>query len=141
RDCDAILAHETRQTIDFVMGNAEKLLKQAQLIHQLESGWMDGVATEVAQKVSMLLQHRHAHPGARQQKTKHHSRRPTTGNATSYFDRVWAHLASPRRITTNGRDGLCRAAYACLSGVDTIRPSRSSVTLIWHDSREFGRTS
>ena len=23
----------------------------------------------------------------------------------------------------------------------TIRPSSSSVTLIWHDSREFGRTS
>ena len=32
-------------------------------------------------------------------------------------------------------------AYACLSGVVTTSPSRSSVTLIWHDSREFGRTS
>jgi dienelactone hydrolase len=30
---------------------------------------------------------------------------------------------------------------ACRSGVDTVRPSRSSLTLIWHDRREFGRTS
>jgi dienelactone hydrolase len=30
---------------------------------------------------------------------------------------------------------------ACRSGVDTTRPSRSSLTLIWHDRREFGRTS
>ena len=31
--------------------------------------------------------------------------------------------------------------YACRSGVRTTRPSSSSVTLIWHDSREFGFTS
>ena len=30
---------------------------------------------------------------------------------------------------------------ACRSGVDTTRPSRSSLTLIWQDRREFGRTS
>ena len=32
-------------------------------------------------------------------------------------------------------------SQACRSGVDTTRPSSSSLTLIWHDSREFGRTS
>ena len=31
--------------------------------------------------------------------------------------------------------------YACFSGVRTISPSSSSLTLIWQDSREFGRTS
>ena len=30
---------------------------------------------------------------------------------------------------------------ACRSGVRTTSPSSSSVTLIWHDSREFGFTS
>ena len=34
-----------------------------------------------------------------------------------------------------------RAVQACRSGVDTTRPSSASLTLIWHDSREFGRTS
>ena len=34
-----------------------------------------------------------------------------------------------------------RFAQACRSGVRTIRPSSSSVTLIWQDRREFGRTS
>jgi hypothetical protein len=33
------------------------------------------------------------------------------------------------------------AAYACFSGVRTTRPSSSSLTLIWQDSREFARTS
>ena len=31
--------------------------------------------------------------------------------------------------------------YACFSGVRTTRPSSSALTLIWHDKREFGRTS
>ena len=34
-----------------------------------------------------------------------------------------------------------RDLHACRSGVVTTRPSSSGVTLIWHDSRELGRTS
>ena len=60
-DCDAIVANQARKALDFVVGNAEKFLKQAQLVHQLKGRWMDGVAAKVAQKIRMLLQHRHAH--------------------------------------------------------------------------------
>src|SRR6266567_3892539 len=31
-------------------------------------------------------------------------------------------------------------SYACRSGMRTTRPSSSSVTLIWQERREFGRT-
>ncbi len=41
---------------------------------------------------------------------------------------------------TGGDEELAQA-YACFSGVRTTSPSSSSETLIWHDSREFGRTS
>jgi hypothetical protein len=34
-----------------------------------------------------------------------------------------------------------RLRQACRSGVVTTRPSSSSVTRIWHDRREFSRTS
>ena len=40
-----------------------------------------------------------------------------------------------------GGDETSVGVYACLSGVVTLKPSSSSVTLIWQDSREFGRTS
>jgi hypothetical protein len=40
----------------------------------------------------------------------------------------------------SGTAGIC-ASYACRSGVRTVSPSNSSVTLIWQDRREFGRTS
>src|SRR5215831_9102409 len=33
------------------------------------------------------------------------------------------------------------SGHACRDGVVTTRPSRSSLTLIWQDSRELGRTS
>ena len=34
-----------------------------------------------------------------------------------------------------------KVGYAWRSGVATMSPSSSSLTLIWHDSRELGRTS
>ena len=40
---------------------------------------------------------------------------------------------------TAAADGM--AGQACRSGVATTRPSSASVTLIWHDRREFARTS
>ena len=43
--------------------------------------------------------------------------------------------------SASGKSKAPDADYACLSGVRTTRPSSSSLTLIWHDSREFGRTS
>ncbi len=37
--------------------------------------------------------------------------------------------------------GLMARRYACRSGMRTTSPSSASVTLIWHERREFGRTS
>ena len=53
---------------------------------------------------------------------------PTLAQARSR--RCRRHLAGPRG-----------QYQACRSGVVTTRPSSSSLTLIWHDRREFGRTS
>jgi hypothetical protein len=50
-----------------------------------------------------------------------------------------------QRCTASLRYALHRIrdknSQACRSGVRTTSPSSASLTLIWHDSREFGRTS
>ena len=57
------------------------------------------------------------------------------------------HLAGRPQMSTRpsetclARLGVSERRYACFSGVRTTSPSSSSLTLIWHDSREFGRTS
>jgi hypothetical protein len=47
---------------------------------------MDGIASEVAQKILVLFKHDNGHAGARQQKSKHHSSGTTAGNAARGFD-------------------------------------------------------
>jgi hypothetical protein len=51
-------------------------------MHQLERRGVDGIAAEVAQEITMLLQHDHIDAGARQKEAKHHAGRPPAGDAT-----------------------------------------------------------
>ncbi len=71
------------------------------------------------------------------------TRKPTP--LTAEIVAEFSALAAPRRRGSAsqgiGDRALKRFAQACRSGVETTRPSSSSLTLIWHDSREFGRTS
>jgi hypothetical protein len=43
---------------------------------------MNGVATKIAQEISVLFEHRHLDPGPREQKTQHRARGSATGDAT-----------------------------------------------------------
>jgi hypothetical protein len=52
---------------------------------------MHGIAAKVAEKIRMLLQNDNAYPGARQEKSKHHSRRSTAGDATLCGQRLVRH--------------------------------------------------
>src|SRR5437870_1207473 len=61
----------------------EKIFEETELVHHLERGRMNRVTAKVAQKIRVFLQDYDVDPGARQQKPKHHSRRPTPGNAAS----------------------------------------------------------
>jgi hypothetical protein len=65
----------------------EELVEQTELVHDVERRWVDGVAAEVAQEVSVLLQHHDVDAGARQQEPEHHSGRPAAGDAAASLDR------------------------------------------------------
>jgi hypothetical protein len=58
----------------------EELIEQPEFMHQFESGWMDGVAAKVAEKIRVLLEDDDADTGAGEQKPEHYSRRSTTNN-------------------------------------------------------------
>src|SRR5689334_17515423 len=112
------------------MRQLEKFIEQTELVHHLQRRWMNGVAAEIAQEVRVLFRHDDGNTSSRQQEAKHHPGGSAANNATRCADRRHRHSLywlvknhGPARFRT-------RAAYACLSGVVTTSPSRSSVTLI-----------
>ena len=44
---------------------------------------MDGIAAEIAEKISMLFQHYNIHTHAGEKKTKHHAGRTASSDATA----------------------------------------------------------
>src|SRR5690349_14717349 len=103
---------------------------------------MHGISAKIAQEIGMLFENGDWDTSARQQEAEHHPGRTSADNAAGGFHR--RHGLSLRSLNKDKNRALVWFhvhAYACLSGVLTDSPSRSSVTLIWHDRREFGRTS
>src|SRR6202022_765522 len=62
-----------------LMRAAQEIVEQAELVHQLERGGVDGVAAKIAQKVCVLFEDEGFNAGARQEETEHHA-----GGAASY---------------------------------------------------------
>jgi hypothetical protein len=69
----------------------EELIKQAELVDELERGRMHGIAPKIAEKICMLFQNGNAHPGARKEKAKHHSGRSAADDATLGAQRSARH--------------------------------------------------
>src|SRR5262245_3287803 len=119
------------------MRQLQKFPEQAELVHHFKRRGVYGVPAKVAQEISVFFHDDNWNTSAREQEREHHARGPSTDDAAGGFGR--GHRRSCVKLTrTSGSTG---AGYACFSGTVTARPSRSSVTLIWHDSRELGRTS
>ena len=66
-------------------------------------------AAEIPQKIRMLFQHHHVDAGARQQETKHHSRRTAAGNAAPHSHGHQIRILSLERIFV-AADGVVRDA-------------------------------
>ena len=65
----------------------QELLKEPELMHQLERGRMNRIATKVAQKIGVLLKNRDLDARAREQKAEHHAGRPSAYDAAPGFNR------------------------------------------------------
>src|SRR5258707_1039416 len=91
-DRDKVLANLAAQLTHFLMRALEKIFEDAQFVHQLERARVNRIAAKVAQKIGMLLKHDDLDARARQQKSKHHARRPTAHDATASI-----HFRRPRK--------------------------------------------
>src|SRR6266508_793740 len=57
----------------FLVRQPEEVVEHAKLVHDLEGGGTNGVASEVAQEVAVLLEDKHVHACAREEETLHHA--------------------------------------------------------------------
>ncbi len=90
-DRDRLAADHGGKLLDFLMGQLEERLEQAELVHDLERRGVDGVAAEVAEEILVLLQHHDVDTGAGQQKSEHHAGGSASGNAAARGDGFGRH--------------------------------------------------
>src|SRR4030095_14650824 len=84
-DDHSVAVYYTAQLTQLLMRLLQELIQQTKLVHQLQSGRMNGIAAKIAKEIGVLLQHRHGYAGSGEQIANHHSGRPTTND----------HAASP----------------------------------------------
>src|SRR5215475_5194101 len=70
----------------FLMRQPQEFIEHPKLMHQLQCGGMDGVATKIAEEVRVLFEHDHLNACAGEQKSKHHSCRAAADNTTGSSD-------------------------------------------------------
>jgi hypothetical protein len=68
----------------FLVRALEKFIEQAKLMHQFQSGRMNRIAAEIAQKISMFFQDAYLNACARKQKSKHHSSWAAAGDYAAF---------------------------------------------------------
>ena len=83
---DHLVADDAADLAHFLVRQLEKRVEQSELVHHFERGGMDGVAAEVAQEVSVLLQHQDVDAGAGEQEAEHHAGRAAAGNGAGRRD-------------------------------------------------------
>ena len=86
-----LVAEECADRLRLLVRQREELVEQAELVHQLQRGGMNGIAAEIAEEVGMLLQHDDVDAGARQQKAEHEPARPAADDATARGELLGCH--------------------------------------------------
>ena len=96
---DLVIADDAADLTHFRVGQLEKLIEQAELVHDLQRRRMDGVAAEVAQEIGMLLEHDHIEARAGEQEAEHYPGRSASGDRTTRRDGFVDHPSYPSSIT------------------------------------------
>src|SRR5260370_31615194 len=84
-DLDHLAANLAGEFPQLLMRALQELVENAKFMHEVESGGMNGIATEIAQKIAVLFEHDHINTRACQQKAEHHPGRTAAGDAASRF--------------------------------------------------------
>src|SRR3546814_1793727 len=107
---DLVIADDAADLTHFRVGQLEKLIEQAELVHDLQRRRMDGVAAEVAQEIGMLLEHDHIEARAGEQEAEHYPGRSASGDRTTRRDGFVDHPRSEEH--TSELQSLMRISYA-----------------------------
>ena len=67
------------------MWEGEEGVEQAELVHELEGGGMDGIAAEVAEEVLVFFEHGDAVAVAGEKEAEHHAGRASAYDAAGGF--------------------------------------------------------
>src|SRR5579864_5204579 len=62
---------------------AQKAIGESEIVQNLERGWMNRVAAEVAQEISVLFQHRYRNAGSREEESKNGASRAAACDAAA----------------------------------------------------------
>ncbi len=71
RDLKALAADDGRESGNLRVTDGEEFFEEAKLVHQLKSGWMNGVATEVAEEVLIFFEDGDGDTPAREKVAEH----------------------------------------------------------------------
>src|SRR5215475_9031801 len=69
----------------------QEFFVETELVQDFQGRGVNSIAAEIAQEVDMLLEHQHAHAGARQQESRHHSCRSAAHDAACSLELVGRH--------------------------------------------------
>src|SRR6516225_7169143 len=89
-----------RQLAHLRMRKLEELFEQSEFVHHFKRRGVDGVATEIAQKIRMFFKHDDGYARTRQQVSKRDSGRSTAGDAAGGFDLHHCHSPDYREAGT-----------------------------------------
>jgi hypothetical protein len=80
-ELDVRLAEPAADPVEPLVRPLQEGVEQAELVHDPQRRRVDGVATEIAQEVAVLLEHLRANAGAREQVAEHHPGRSPADDA------------------------------------------------------------
>jgi hypothetical protein len=70
---ERVLADLAAKLFYLLVRALQEFFEKAEFVHQLESGWVDGVAAEVAEKVGVLFEDEDVDACAGEEETEHHA--------------------------------------------------------------------
>src|ERR1700738_2305605 len=106
---DKLVSDLAPERSDFLMRTPQELVKQSELVHDLEGRGMDRIPPEIAQEIGMFFENENRDPGSGEQEAEHHPRGAPTGDAAAnrnlgiHHDILRPPLPAPAHHRLHGR--------------------------------------
>ena len=88
RNRDGFAADLAAKFSHLLMRTLQELIQNAEFEHDFKRRRMNGVASEITQKIRMLFEHDNFNALARKKEAQHYTGRTASGDATASVDRI-----------------------------------------------------